>query len=47
MKKEITIRELYQGWLVSVESQKRDDEFACQTKEEVLDWVKGLMEELS
>ena len=42
---EITIRELYQGWLVTVETQKRDSQFACQTRDEVYALVKELMEE--
>jgi len=47
MKMEIRIRELNRGWLVTVESQKRDDQLACQTKEEVYALIKGYMEEES
>ena len=45
MKMDITIRELHKGWLVRVESQKRDQQFACQTRDEVYALVKELMEE--
>jgi len=44
-KMEITVQELTVGWLVTVENQKRNSRFACETREEVYVLVKRFMEE--